>query len=134
LKKIYVEQTEMLSFFVDDKSPLLLQLKDILITHLWINFNLGYVQGMNDILVPIITLMNNEYESFWCFVGKMKMMENLFLKHQPGVQELLKKLIIWIERIDPYFYKYLRSMQGTNFFFVFDGFYFILRESFLLVI
>jgi hypothetical protein len=36
------------------------------------NFDLGYVQGMSDLLSPILMIMNSdEVESFWCFVGFM---------------------------------------------------------------
>lgn len=35
------------------------------------NFNLGYVQGMSDLLSPILCLMDNEVDAFWCFVGFM---------------------------------------------------------------
>jgi hypothetical protein len=35
------------------------------------NFDLGYVQGMSDLLSPILCLMENEVDAFWCFVGFM---------------------------------------------------------------
>lgn len=33
---------------------------------------LGYVQGMSDLLSPILFLMEDEVEAFWCFVGFME--------------------------------------------------------------
>ena len=35
------------------------------------NFDLGYVQGMSDLLSPILFVMKNEVDAFWCFVGFM---------------------------------------------------------------
>lgn len=32
----------------------------------------GYVQGMSDLLSPILFLMEDEVEAFWCFVGFME--------------------------------------------------------------
>lgn len=34
----------------------------------------GYIQGMNDLLSPILVIMENEVDSFWCFVGLMNRM------------------------------------------------------------
>ena len=34
----------------------------------------GYVQGMSDLLSPILVLMEDEVEAFWCFVGFMERM------------------------------------------------------------
>ena len=36
------------------------------------DFNLGYVQGMSDLLAPIMVIMDNEVDSFWCLVGYME--------------------------------------------------------------
>ena len=32
---------------------------------------MGYNQGMSDLLAPILTLIQNESDAFWCFVGLM---------------------------------------------------------------
>lgn len=58
-------------FFAGDDNPNLCVLSDILMTYVMYNFDLGYVQGMSDLLSPILCLMDNEVESFWCFVGFM---------------------------------------------------------------
>lgn len=31
----------------------------------------GYVQGMSDLLSPILYVMENEVDAFWCFVNFM---------------------------------------------------------------
>ncbi|KAI5633910.1 rab-GTPase-TBC domain-containing protein [Phthorimaea operculella] len=58
-------------FFAGDNNPNLVVLQDILMTYVMYNFDLGYVQGMSDILAPLLLLLGNEVDSFWCFVGFM---------------------------------------------------------------
>lgn len=49
-----------LDFFAGDENPNLSRLQDILMTYVMYNFNLGYVQGMSDLLAPILSTMENE--------------------------------------------------------------------------
>lgn len=47
-------------YFAGDDNPNLGVLQDILMTYVMYNFDLGYVQGMSDLLAPILCIMNNE--------------------------------------------------------------------------
>lgn len=47
-------------YFAGDENPNLGILQDILMTYVMYNFDLGYVQGMSDLLAPILCIMNNE--------------------------------------------------------------------------
>lgn len=39
----------------------------------YVNYNFtGYVQGMSDLLSPILVVMENEVDAFWCFAGLME--------------------------------------------------------------
>lgn len=42
-------------------------------TYVMYNFDLGYVQGMSDLLAPILYVTQDEATAFWCFVGYMDM-------------------------------------------------------------
>lgn len=60
-----------LPFFAGENNENLMLLSDILMTYVMYNFDLGYVQGMSDLLSPILCVMMNEVDAFWCFVGFM---------------------------------------------------------------
>lgn len=34
----------------------------------------GYVQGMSDLLSPVLFVTQNEVESFWCLTGFMELL------------------------------------------------------------
>ena len=79
-------------YFQGEDNAHLATLQDVLMTYNMFNFDLGsypflslsrtvcvswclgYVQGMNDLLSPILIVMENEVEAFWCFVGLMERM------------------------------------------------------------
>lgn len=46
-----------LDYFAGDDNPNLLSLQGILMTYVMYNFDLGYVQGMSDLLAPILAIM-----------------------------------------------------------------------------
>lgn len=50
------------------------QMKDMLLTYNEYNRDLGYVQGMSDLLAPIYAVMQDDAVAFWGFVGFMNRM------------------------------------------------------------
>jgi len=49
-------------------------MKDMLLTYNEYNKDLGYVQGMSDLLAPIYATMQDDAIAFWAFVGFMERM------------------------------------------------------------
>jgi len=62
------------AFFKDEDGEHLTWMREILLTYTFYNFDLGYCQGMSDLLGPILTIMNDEVDGFWCFAGMMESM------------------------------------------------------------
>lgn len=50
------------------------QMKDMLLTYNEYNRDLGYVQGMSDLLAPIYVVMQDDASSFWAFTRFMDRM------------------------------------------------------------
>lgn len=50
------------------------QMKDMLLTYNEYNPDLGYVQGMSDLLAPLYAVMQDDAVAFWAFVGFMDRM------------------------------------------------------------
>ncbi|XP_020539280.1 TBC1 domain family member 15 isoform X2 [Jatropha curcas] len=48
------------------------KLWDILAVYAWLDNDIGYVQGMNDICSPMVILLENEADAFWCFHRAMR--------------------------------------------------------------
>lgn len=117
------------------------QMKDMLLTYNEYNKDLGYVQGMSDLLAPIYAVMQDDAEAFWGFVGFMERMvsstttqllvekvgqkltrqqqERNFLRDQSGMRKQLLTLDHLVQLMDPKLYLHLQSADSTNFFFFF---------------
>uniref|UniRef100_A0A1D5RH81 TBC1 domain family member 15 n=1 Tax=Macaca mulatta TaxID=9544 RepID=A0A1D5RH81_MACMU len=61
-------------FYEGQDNPGLILLHDILMTYCMYDFDLGYVQGMSDLLSPLLYVMENEVDAFWCFASYMDQM------------------------------------------------------------
>ncbi len=81
--------------------------------------NLGYVQGMSDLLAPIYAVMQDDAIAFWAFVGFMRRMSRNFVRDQSGMRAQLTTLDQLVQLLDPKLYLHLQSAESTNFFFFF---------------
>lgn len=95
------------------------QLKDMLITYNEYNVNLGYVQGMSDLLSPLYVVFQDDAISFWAFCHFMNRMERNFLRDQSGMRQQLLTLDQLVQLMLPDLYKHLEKADSTNFFFFF---------------
>ena len=68
---------------------------------------LGYVQGMNDLLSPILIVMENEVDAFWCFAGLMERMQQNFHMDQSHIKRQLGNLHTLLQYIDADLANYL---------------------------
>ncbi|KAI8961595.1 RabGAP/TBC [Daldinia sp. FL1419] len=95
------------------------QMKDMLLTYNEYNKDLGYVQGMSDLLAPIYAVMQDDAVAFWGFQHFMDRMERNFLRDQSGMRNQLLTLDHLVQFMDPKLYAHLETADSTNFFFFF---------------
>jgi TBC1 domain family member 15 len=95
------------------------QMKDMLLTYNEYNRDLGYVQGMSDLLAPIYAIEQDDAVAFWGFAKFMERMERNFLRDQSGMRLQLLTLDHLCQFLDPKLYAHLEKLDSTNFFFFF---------------
>ncbi|BAF28536.1 Os11g0587500 [Oryza sativa Japonica Group] len=66
-----VLRTDRSMVFYENKENLS-KLWDILAVYAWIDKEIGYCQGMSDLCSPMIVLLNDEADAFWCFERLMR--------------------------------------------------------------
>jgi len=119
IEKDVVRTDRQHPFYKEEDSPYLIVLNDILMSYGFFNFDLGYCQGMGDLLSPIIVIMKEEVDSFWCFANLMEKMEQNFFINSQGMENQLTQLRNLVQIMDREFYSYLVENDSQNLYFCF---------------
>ncbi|KAE8657883.1 RabGAP/TBC domain-containing protein isoform 2 [Hibiscus syriacus] len=119
IEKDVVRTDRSVSFYNGDENPNVNLLRDILLTYSFYNFDLGYCQGMSDLLSPILFVMEDESESFWCFVALMERLGPNFNRDQNGMHSQLFALSKLVELLDSPLHNYFKQSDFLNYFFCF---------------
>ncbi|XP_052195535.1 rab GTPase-activating protein 22 isoform X2 [Diospyros lotus] len=80
---------------------------------------IGYCQGMSDLLSPIITVITDDHEAFWCFVGFMRKARHNFRLDEVGIRRQLNIVSKIIKFKDSHLYRHLEKLQAEDCFFVY---------------
>ncbi|KAL5539772.1 hypothetical protein UlMin_045150 [Ulmus minor] len=119
IDKDVVRTDRSLSFYDGDDNPNVKLLRDILLTYSFYNFDLGYCQGMSDLLSPILFVMEDESQSFWCFVSLMERLGPNFNRDQSGMHSQLFAISKLVELLDSPLHNYFKNHDCLNYFFCF---------------
>ncbi|XP_010264959.1 PREDICTED: TBC1 domain family member 15-like isoform X2 [Nelumbo nucifera] len=113
----------------------LAKLWDILAVYAWIDNDVGYVQGMNDFCSPMVILLENEADAFWCFEHVMRRMRANFrtTTSSIGVQSQLCTLSAVIKVVDPKLHQHLENLDGGEYLFAFRMLMVLFRREFSFV-
>ncbi|XP_044404024.1 GTPase-activating protein gyp7 [Triticum aestivum] len=119
IDKDVVRTDRSVPYYEGDDNPNVVVLRDILVTYSFYNFDLGYCQGMSDFLAPILYVMEDESEAFWCFASLMERLGGNFNRDQNGMHAQLLGLSKLVELLDPSLHNYFRQNDCLNYFFCF---------------
>ncbi|CAN8271022.1 unnamed protein product [Cochlearia groenlandica] len=119
-----------LSFYENDGNQS--KLWDVLAVYTWLNLDIGYVQGMNDICSPMIILFDNEADAFWCFERAMRRLRENFraTATSMGVQTQLGELSQVIKTVDPRLHQHLEDLDGGEYLFAIRMLMVLFRREF----
>ncbi|XP_060869267.1 TBC1 domain family member 15-like isoform X2 [Metopolophium dirhodum] len=121
-----------LDFYAGEGNENLVKLHNVLMTYVMYNFDLGYVQGMSDLLSPILMIMNSdEVESFWCFVGFMNRVNTNFELKQTGMKKQLNDLHYLLTTVSPKLENHLKKMDSSNMYFCFRWLLVLFKREFI---
>ncbi|CAK9442334.1 uncharacterized protein LODBEIA_P60770 [Lodderomyces beijingensis] len=101
------------------RNPHLFTMREILITYNEYNVNLGYIQGMTDLLSPLYVTIQDEVLTFWSFAHFMERMERNFVRDQSGMRKQMVTLNKLLQFMLPNLYKHLEVCQSNDLFFFF---------------
>ncbi|VDD88081.1 unnamed protein product [Enterobius vermicularis] len=94
-------------------------LNDILMTYCMYNFDLGYVQAMNDFLSPLLVVFQKEVDTFWAFVKLMERVCGNFELDQSTMKRQFMDLRNLLMVVNPKFTNYLESHGSDHMYFCF---------------
>ncbi|XP_076439241.1 TBC1 domain family member 15-like [Babylonia areolata] len=102
-------------YYKGHANPHLTQLRDILATFACYNDQLGYAQGMNDILARFLYVLGSEVETFWCFQRYMDTVQMDFMEE--GMLRKIELVRHLMTETDSGLLKRLEEQELGNLFF-----------------
>lgn len=115
-----------------EKPENLSKLWDILAVYAWLDKDVGYCQGMSDLCSPMIILLDDEADSFWCFERLMRRLRGNFrcTDQSVGVESQLQTLASITQVLDPRLHQHLETLGGGDYLFAFRMFMVLFRREF----
>ncbi|CAB4039206.1 Hypothetical predicted protein, partial [Paramuricea clavata] len=84
------------------------KLRRIMCTYVWTTLDVGYVQGMCDLLAPLLVIFDDEAKSYDCFVLLMKRMDHNF-PHGENMDKHFVNMRSLIQILDPELFEVMQQ-------------------------
>ncbi|XP_011296252.2 TBC1 domain family member 16 [Musca domestica] len=108
VEKDIIRTDRLNPFFCGENNPNTEIMKNILLNYAFYNTGMSYFQGMSDLLAPLLCEIQNESESFWCFVGLMQRAHFVCTPTDNDIDRNLKFLRELIRIMLPRFFAHLQ--------------------------
>ncbi|KAL6102880.1 tbc1d16 [Pungitius sinensis] len=98
------------NFFRGENNPNVEIMRRTLLNYAVFNPDMGYCQGMSDLVAPLLTEIQDESDTFWCFVG---LMENTIFISSPRDDDMERQLMYLRELLRlmlPRFHQHLTGL------------------------
>ncbi|XP_063943247.1 uncharacterized protein LOC108208450 isoform X1 [Daucus carota subsp. sativus] len=108
------------------------RLWEVLAVYSWMDNKIGYVQGMNDICSPMVILLEDDADAFWCYEHAMRRLRENFRTNASsmGVQTQLGTLSQIMKVVDPQLHQHLENLDGGEYLFAFRMLMVLFRREF----
>lgn len=115
-----------------EKQENLAKLWDVLAVYAWFDKDVGYGQGMSDLCSPMIMLLEDEADAFWCFERLMRRLRGNFrcTGNTVGVEAQLSNLANVTQVVDPKLHQHLEHLGGGGYLFAFRMLMVLFRREF----
>ncbi|VDO60602.1 unnamed protein product [Heligmosomoides polygyrus] len=101
-------------YYSGEGNPNIETMKNILLNYATAYPYVNYIQGMSDLLAPLLSTIRDEVDTYWCFTGLMQ--QTVFSyspKGNEGLMEInLEYLRELLKLLQPSFYNYLADQKG----------------------
>ncbi|EFJ48093.1 hypothetical protein VOLCADRAFT_60703 [Volvox carteri f. nagariensis] len=118
------------AFFSREGSAGLRALRNVLLTHVVYDRDLGYCQGMSDLAAPLLVVMRDEAEAFWAFAALMERLGCNFHTDLQGMTLQLGALRQLVQLVDPPLHAYLERRDCLSYYFAFRWLLILFKREF----
>ncbi|CAF0900878.1 unnamed protein product [Didymodactylos carnosus] len=107
------------------------KLRNIMCTYVWNNLSLGYIQGMCDLVAPLLVIFDEEVITYSCFCYLMKRLVPNF-PHGAGMDEHFANMRSLLQILDSELYEHIhRTGDFTHFYFCYRWFLLDFKREFV---
>ncbi|KRX46068.1 TBC1 domain family member 15 [Trichinella murrelli] len=124
------------SYYEGAENANLTLLSCLLMTYMMYHFDLGYlfcigyVQGMSDLLSPLLMIFEDEVDAFWAFVHFMEKSGTNFELNQSSIKSQFCQLRCLLDVVNPRLSEYLKSKDSGEMFFCFRWLLVLFKREF----